>query len=258
MMSQDEYQAWLRRCRVIVVVYVGLILLVGLVYIGAKLIGAEFAPLFIGLVATIAGCGLGAVAWGGIWLAGLVHEQGEQLERQRERIACLEAALQLYEAQAEARAVESDTPTGEPEVAAEPLPKTEPAYPRIVQPVGEKEREPSPTAAQPPAAAQLPAEEAFESALAAGDLTAATKALGALNGHSSSERMDALAARLQVLRREVARRLREEFAALIHEQDYRAALRKGEEIAALLPASRMRSDFDVIRPHLEARAAARA
>jgi len=49
--------------------------------------------------------------------------------------------------------------------------------------------------------------------------------------------------------------LRDEFAALVRSARFAAAIRKGEEIVALVPDSRMAHDFNLLRPHLEARAA---
>ena len=68
---------------------------------------------------------LGVVAWGGLWLAGLVHAQGEQLERQRERIALLESSLQMLE-------VEIEQKTAAPAVApgVENAPRDS-SFPRI-------------------------------------------------------------------------------------------------------------------------------
>lgn len=250
MLSRSEFETWLRRCRVAVIAFVGLILLVGAVYIVSKLIGAQFAPLFVGLIATIAGCALGAVAWGGLWLADLVVSQGEQVERQRERIAQLEADLQLQEAEAEARAQDA---LAQADVTPPPVVAPVAPYPRIA-PVRE-EPEPEPVVADDALAASTTQEERFCAALASGDLRSANSLWRDLNGHVVGERREALKVQLDALRAQVAARLRREFADLLHAQDYTGALRKGDEIADIMPTSRMRSDFDVIRPHLEARAA---
>jgi hypothetical protein len=45
-------------------------------------------------------------------------------------------------------------------------------------------------------------------------------------------------------------RLRQEFASLIHQRDYAAALDKGDEIASRFPESSAAADFMRVRPHL--------
>lgn len=131
LMSPSAFGTWLRRLRMAVAAYVGLVLLVAVVYVVAKLIGAEFSTLLVGVVGAIAALAVGAVAWGGIWLASLTQAQNDRIEQQRERLALLESSLQMLEVELEQK------------IAAVPAPVAPPpaeSYPRIA--VHESEPEP--------------------------------------------------------------------------------------------------------------------
>lgn len=254
--STEEVAVWLRRLRGAVIGYVGLILLVGVVYLVAKLIGAEFGTLLIGVVATLAGLALGAVAWGGLWLVGVASEQAVQIERQRERITLLESHLQVIEVELEQLREAQASTAQSPDPAVPPQP-----FPRIVPPEEETAQAPE-APAQPALAAPTPEraqsdEDRFRAALESGDLRRARELWKTLNGTVSAEQRTRLAERLDALTARVAEELRNQFVAMIQAEQFSAALRTGEEIVRVLPDSRMRRDFEAIRPHLEARAAAR-
>jgi hypothetical protein len=105
-----------------------------------------------------------------------------------------------------------------------------------------------------PAAGQA-SEDRVRAALEAGDIRAARELWQALDGGVSPTQRTDLQEQIDELTARVAAELREEFASLVRNEDFSAALRKGAEIAELLPESRMRRDFETIRAHLEARAA---
>jgi len=249
-MSPGEVAPWLRRLRIVVVAYVALILLFGLVYIAAKLIGAEFGSLLIGVVATLSALALGALAWGGLWLAGNMLEQRADFERERERIDLVESALQAVEVELEQHDHDADR-------AENPLTRAQADDIHVVRlsPAPSASEYSGSTVAAPAPSATPAVEERLRAAIEAGDMRAARDLWPALDGGVPASRRNELRNRLDALTDRVAGRLRDEFAALVRREDYRAALRKGDEIAALLPESRMCRDFESLRPHLEARAA---
>ena len=55
------------------------------------------------------------------------------------------------------------------------------------------------------------------------------------------------------LKEEQSRTLREEFASLVRNRDFKTAMRKGEEIVDLFPDSRMTADYKSILRHLQRR-----
>ncbi len=287
LISEGQLQSWQRRGKVAVAGYMGLILLVGLVYIVAKLIGAEFGPLFIGLVATIAGCAVGAVAWGVLWLMRKVVLQAHQLERLRERLALLEATLELREAEAEAATVTA---------GAAAIDKTSPVeatadldasaaddlahqhFPRIADfqgPALQWRPQVPKVAAAPPMVSEIeeapPAaiderqtveaeagpqnvREQLEAAIGDNDLPAAQRLWTQWEQDAPAEVSAELGERLDALTQETSTRLRDEFARLVREENFEAAMMKGEEIAELLPGSRMQAEYHALRPQLERRA----
>ena len=60
---------------------------------------------------------------------------------------------------------------------------------------------------------------------------------------------------LELLVRDEMNRLRDEFVGAVRGRNYAAALRTGERIASLFPESRLAEEFELIREHLQKRAA---
>ncbi|HRX83902.1 MAG TPA: hypothetical protein P5572_02665 [Phycisphaerae bacterium] len=289
LITRSEFTAWLRRLRMAVMAYVGVILLVAAIFILARLLGADVGLPFVGVTALFAGLVLGAVTWAGLWLADVVHAQAAQLEKQREQIALLESSLQMLEVDIEQKTAATHaalleekaeressllriatrpepTPRYAPEPPAPPEPappvaKIEPVeapeveVPEVELPEVELPEEPAPVVEIKPSAPPPDQPEVTERSPRVEvpevdktpvspppDPEPPTPQPPPVEPPSNDRLADAAA-------------LRDEFAALVQSAQFAAAIRKGEEIVALVPDSRMAHDFNLLRPHLEARAA---
>jgi len=249
----------IRQGKGVVVAFTAVCALSGYAYIVAKLVASDFGPALVGLIATLAACGVGAVAWGSLRLARLAVSTTNDCERLRYRLDMLEAVVELRDAEA---GLGAEVPG-----VGGPIPSThaEEQLPPIVAERDLTFQEPA-GAAQETAAdddshavadivgANMEEEERqFQRAVNAEDLHTCRSVWPRLRQALDAKRAAALEEQLAHLHEVKSRALRDEFGSLVRNRDFQAAMQKGEEIAELFPESRMTADYRNLRPHLERR-----
>ena len=249
--SETQADKRIRQGRAIVVGFTALSTLVGYGFIVAKLVAAEYSLALIGLVATLAACGVGAVAWGGLRLARLAVSIANNLERIRYRLDMLEATVELHDAEADLGASSGDSaPAKFPRIVGESR-KSGAEGPSAAR--SGDDAAPGRAADSPSAGSTENGESQFQTALEAGDLRTCRRVWSRLQAGLDEDRVAALEEQLARLKEEKSRTLREEFASLVRNRDFKTAMRKGEEIVELFPDSRMTVDYKSILPHLQRR-----